>query len=241
MHLKALAAILAATCGLAACQTLEDRNPPQFPTDPSERFPVELRLGQHALEIYPVANNNLDRKQVEDILDYVRAYRQSGRTDITVSIPTELDGRVSPVIGAHTKMVMQVLARAGVDRRFVRGASYLPSRPGSVNPIRLSYGGPKASVANQCGLWPDDLGFAGLEANIDNLPYWNQGCAVNSNFAAQLADPLDVVRPNRADGPDVARGTSKIAKNRNGEDPSTRWQGKAEGVAGGVNSGGGGR
>ena len=57
----------------------------------------------------------------------------------------------------------------------------------------------------------------------------------------QLADPLDVVRPNRADGPDVARGTSKIAKNRNGEDPSTRWQGKAEGVAGGVNSGGGGR
>jgi pilus assembly protein CpaD len=238
VKLKVLASVLAATCGLAACQTIEDSNPPQFPHDPGERFPIELRLGQNVLEVYPVANNRIDTRQLNAIIDYVRVYRQSGRTDITISVPTELDGRVSPVVGAQTKMVMEVLARGGIDRRFIRGSSYLPSQTGAVNPIRLSYGGPKATVANQCGLWPDDLGFAGFESNIDNLPYWNQGCAVNTNFAAQIANPLDVVRPQRADPPDVARGTAKISKNRNSEDPSTKWSGKAEGVAGGVNSGG---
>lgn len=237
MHLKVLATILAASCGLAACQTLEDTNPPQYPSDPSERFPIELRLGQHELEVYPTANFQLDRRQVQDLDDFVRAYRKSGRTDLTVAVPTEPDGRVSPVIGANTKMVLQVLARDGVPKNFVRGSSYLPSRAGALNPIRLSYGGPKAAVANQCGLWPDDLGFASLETNVDNLPYWNQGCAVNANMAAQIADPMDVARSARAEGPDVARGTAKISKNRNSEDPSTKW-GKTEGVAGAVNSGG---
>jgi pilus assembly protein CpaD len=238
---KSILTILLTGVALAGCQTLEENNPAQFPSDPGERFPIELRKGVVELPVYPALNNRLDPEVVREIVDFVRAYRQSGRTDITVSVPSEPDGRVSPVVGAQTKMILEVLARGGIDRRFVRGSSYLPSRPNAINPIRLTYGGLRAGVANQCGLWPDDLGFASIDANIDNLPYWNQGCAVNSNIAAQLADPLDVVRPNRAEGPDVARGTAKIAKNRNGEDPSTRWQGKAEGVAGGINSGGGGR
>ncbi len=96
MHLKLVATVIAASCGLAACQTLEDRNPPQFPTDPNGRFPIELRLGENTLEVYPVANNQIDRKQAQDILDYVRVYRATGRTDITVTVPTELDGRVNP-------------------------------------------------------------------------------------------------------------------------------------------------
>lgn len=237
MNLKVIATVIAASCGLTACQSIEDRNPAQYPSDPGERFPIELRQGQNLLEVYPASNHRLDRKQVADIYDYVRAYRDSGRTDITIAVPTELDGQVNPVAAAQTKMVMDLLARGGIDRRFIRGSSYLPSRPGAINPIRLSYGGPRAAVANQCGLWPDDLGFAGYEANIDNLPYWNQGCAVNSNVAAQLADPLDIVRANRPEGPDVARGAAKIAKNRNSEDPSTKWQTKAEGVSGGSSSG----
>lgn len=241
MSLKLTATLLLTGIALAGCQTLEDTNPAQFPTDPGERFPIELRKGVVELPVYPALNNRLDPEQVREIVDFVRAYRQSGRTDITIAVPTEPDGRVSPVIAAQTRMVMDVLARGGIGRQFVRGASYLPSQPGAVSPIRLTYGGVRAGVANQCGLWPDDLGFASLNANIDNLPYWNQGCAVNSNIAAQLADPLDIARPHRAEGPDVARGTAKISKNRNGEDPSTRWQNKAEGVAGGINSGGGGR
>ena len=54
----------------------------------------------------------------------------------------------------------------------------------------------KATVADQCGQWPRDLAIgSGADADWSNKPYWNFGCAYQSAFAAQVADPRDLVAP----------------------------------------------
>jgi pilus assembly protein CpaD len=57
----------------------------------------------------------------------------------------------------------------------------------------------QAKVGGRCGLWPQDLGVSDPKFNAGNDPYWNLGCAMQSNVASQVADPLDLVR-GRSEG-----------------------------------------
>jgi pilus assembly protein CpaD len=92
------------------------------------------------------------------------------------------------------------------------------------SPIRLSFQRLQAKVADRCGLWPQDLGVSDAAFNLKNEPYWNYGCSVQANVAAQVADPVDLVRGRPETPPDTARRMQNIDKIRSGADPSTQYR-----------------
>jgi pilus assembly protein CpaD len=91
-------------------------------------------------------------------------------------------------------------------------------------PIRLSFKRLQAKVAGRCGLWPQDLGVSDVGFNARNEPYWNHGCAMQSNVAAQVADPVDLVRGRQEGRVDTIRRMGNIEKLRQAQDPSTEWK-----------------
>jgi pilus assembly protein CpaD len=89
--------------------------------------------------------------------------------------------------------------------------------------VRLSFQRLQATVASKCGLWPQDLASGSSTDTWQNRPYHNLGCAYQTMMAAQVANPIDLVRP-RAEGMiDVKKRTSDIEALRKNEDPSTKW------------------
>ena len=57
-----------------------------------------------------------------------------------------------------------------------------------------------------------------------NRPYYNLGCSYQTMMAAQVADPIDLVRP-RGEGPsDSVKRTKDIEALRKDQDPSTNWR-----------------
>ena len=82
----------------------------------------------------------------------------------------------------------------------------------------------QAKVGTRCGLWPQDLGVSNAKFNANNEPYWNLGCAMQSNVAAQVADPVDLVRGRSEGRVDTVRRMENIKKLRDGQDPSTSYR-----------------
>jgi pilus assembly protein CpaD len=82
----------------------------------------------------------------------------------------------------------------------------------------------EAKVTSQCGLWPRDLGVSDPGYSLSNEPSWNLGCATQANVAAQVADPIDLVRGRPEGRIDTVRRTQDIGKLREGKDPSTQWR-----------------
>ena len=133
-------------------------------------------------------------------------------------MPPALPGGPSPV-----EPVRNALYSAGAHVRTIV-ASY-PAGPNLVAPVRLSFLGLKASVADRCGQWPRDLAIgSGVDADWSNKPYWNFGCAYQSAFAAQVADPRDLVAPQGETPADTVMRTRAIEILRKGEDPGTNWK-----------------
>src|SRR5215204_321798 len=101
--------------------------------------------------------------------------------------------------------------------------------PAPASPIRLSFQRLKAKVAGKCGLWPHDLGVSNMSADLNNGPYWNQGCALQSNVATQVADPVDLVRGRQEGRIDTLRRSKDIENLRQGKDPSTQYRSDEKG------------
>lgn len=64
------------------------------------------------------------------------------------------------------------------------------------------------AVTNSCGQWPEDL----ADNAFDNKNYYNFGCSQQSNLAAQIANPTDLVSP-RAQTPIDAQQRGTIIGN----------------------------
>ena len=116
------------------------------------------------------------------------------------------------------------MAGAGVGGSQLAVSSYEPLDPALASPVRLTFHRLQAKVASKCGQWPQDLGGSDIEFNAANEPYWNLGCATQANLAAQVADPLDLVRGRPEGGSDAIRRTKNIENLRQGKDPSTVYR-----------------
>lgn len=69
-----------------------------------------------------------------------------------------------------------------------------------------------------------------LTSTAQNRPRANFGCAVTANFAAQLANPADLVRPRDMEPADAARRAEVLDKYRRGEPTSTQADEQAKGA-----------
>lgn len=213
--------LIAAALGvtLSACATDKvTQTGSVYPYDYRDRHPIVLTDKPKNLDIF-TRGLALDARQIDDVKTFAAEYRSRGKGVLTVQVP-----KGDPSAHRTLDSVRHALSQGGLSGRSVSVTSYEPTDPNLAAPIRLTYRQMEAAVDSQCGLWPQDLGVSNVGFNMRNEPYWNLGCATQSNFAAQIADPVDLVRGRTGGGVDPVRRTNNIVKLRDGQDPSTNYR-----------------
>lgn len=203
---------------LAGCGTTERMVVSSIPLDDYRvRHPIVLAEEPRTLQILvEPETGRFDRHSAMQLREFAGLYRKFGRGPITIMPPAF--PRATPPV----EPVRNALYSAGAHARII--VTPYPAGPNLVAPVRLSFLGLKASVADQCGQWPRDLASGSSVSGWDNKPYWNFGCAYQSAFAAQVADPRDLVAPQGETPADTAMRTRAIESLRNGQDPGTNWK-----------------
>ncbi len=189
--------------------------------DYRNRHPIVLAEAAQKLDIFPAPElRGLDRRTFAQVAEYGRNYHSNGQGPIQVFVPTGPGG-------GTTRSTIQSIRRA-----LAAGGAYAPLQittypvvnGGLASPLRLSFYGLKAKVADPCGQWPTDLASGGGLQGWDNKPYWNYGCAYQNMIAEQVADPRDLVGPRAEDPADTEMRANAIGSIRKGTDPVTDWK-----------------
>jgi pilus assembly protein CpaD len=221
--LGSLALVLMTGTMLAACAGKGDTTASVTPIDVRERHPIVLRDAPRSLDVFVGrAGGSLDPRQAEDVLEFAKEYRRSGRGGLVAQVPSGARREMA----AHDTLngVRAALARGGVAPGSLSVTTYPGADPNLASPIRLTFASLQAVLPHSCGQWPKDLGVSDFKESTSNEPYWNFGCATQATFAAQVADPIDLVRARSEGRPDIVKRMGAIAKIRDGKDPSTQYR-----------------
>jgi pilus assembly protein CpaD len=222
---RTLAAVTALAALLGACRS--DRvatTGSLYPVDHKTRHPIVLADGSRQLDVFVTGTGHLDPRQTADVDAFILEFRRYGRGTLILDLPRG----VAPALGAAVERtaasVRRIAAEGGIPPGRIVVESYGVNNPSLSAPLRLSFQRMEAKVGGACGAWPQDLGVSDPSFNGRNEPYWNLGCATQSNVAAQIADPIDLVRGRPEGRIDTVRRTQDIGKVRDGKDPSISWK-----------------
>ena len=219
---------LACACALAALAGACKAEPPVTgaigPTDYRARHPIVLADGTRSLDVFPTGPGHLDPRQGADVDAFMLEYRRYGRGGMLMEVPRGLPPARA---GATERTAGHILQRAGQDgvaRGDIVANPYPVAAPELAAPIRLSFQRMQAKVADACGTWPRDVGASDFALDNSNRPFWNFGCSTQSMVAAQVADPVDLVRGRPEGRIDSVKRIRDVGQLREGKDPSTQWR-----------------
>ena len=219
----AAAALVAALLGACRADRVETTGS-TYPIDVRTRHPIVLGDAERSLDVFPTGIGHLDPRQAADIEAFLVEYRRYGRGTLALELPRG----VAPGLAGPVERTGAAIRRLGAEMGVPAGAwavgGYPVANAGLASPVRLSFQRMQARVADKCGLWPRDLGVSDVRADWSNEPHWNLGCATQANVAAQIADPIDLVRGRPEGRIDTVRRTKDIGELREGKDPSTQWR-----------------
>jgi pilus assembly protein CpaD len=193
-------------------------------SDYRARHPIVLADGTRSLDVFPTGPGHLDPRQASDIDAFMLEYRRYGRGGILMEVPQGLPPAQAAAVARTAAAVSRRGAEDGVGTHEFAQSPYPVAAPGLAAPIRLSFQRMQAKVADQCGLWPQDLGTSNFASDYSNRPSWNLGCATQATLAAQVADPVDLVRGRPEGRIDTVKRVRDIGQLREGKDPSTTWR-----------------
>jgi pilus assembly protein CpaD len=218
-RLVAASAVSAALSACAADRVVTGSVPTH---DYRQRHPIVLAESAHTLDVFVTGQAGLDGRQRDDIRAFAAEYRRSGQGAILAQVPAGTRGDA----GAHATMarINAEFAAAGLPAGTIAVSAYPVLDPLVAAPVRLTFARLTAKVTSPCGVWPRDLGVSDPRERMRNDTYWNFGCAMQSNVASQVADPVDLVRPRAEGHPDPIRRSKVIDAVREGKDPSTQWR-----------------
>ncbi|MGV1863782.1 MULTISPECIES: CpaD family pilus assembly protein [Rhizobium] len=200
---------------LAGCANHDDMTTGSVHDDYRQRHPIVLTQAEHNVDI-PVAAS--DRRLTQGTRDMIRGFAQDYKAHATgtVEIMTPQGAMNSQAIADVRHQVRQELVASGIPSRRIADSFYPAGGAGDAAPIRLHFMATTA-VTNACGQWPEDL----ADKPFDNQNYYNFGCASQSNLAAQVANPTDLVAP-RAQTPIDAEQRGKVIESyRSGSTPTS--------------------
>ncbi len=217
-----LLAVLAAALALGACAK-GALTAGGAPFDTRERHPIVLRDAPRSLDVFVGrAGGGLDPRQADDVARFGQDYRRSGRGGLVAEVPT---GTGRELAARDTlEGIRRSLAQAGVSQGALQVRTYPVVDPGLASPIRLTYASLQAGLPHACGQWPEDAGVSSYKTDASNQPLWNLGCSTQANLAAQVADPLDLVRARSEGRLATQKRMEAIRKLREGKDPSTEYR-----------------
>ena len=215
--------VLGGLLGGCAKRTAEADTLAYGPDDVRERHPIVLRDAPRSLDVFVGRSGGaLDARQAEDVASFAREFRRSGKGGLVAEVPT--GARRDRAAHDTLNGIRAALSRGGVSPGILSVRSYPIQDPGLASPIRLTFASLQASVPHSCGQWPTDLGSSDFKYSSSNAPYWNLGCASQATLAAQVADPIDLVRSRDEGHPDMVKRMGAIGKIRQGQDPSTLYR-----------------
>ncbi|MEI9990715.1 MAG: CpaD family pilus assembly protein [Rhizomicrobium sp.] len=198
--LKAMA--LLAVLAAGSCANPLSSYDPNLTDDPAINHPILVQPNYHAIRLpFSAPQAGLMPDDTQHFDAFVAAYLQHGNGAISISAPE--GGQSQYAISYFAER----LASAGVPReRILVGTA--ASNDGKVE---LGYIGYDATTA-PCGNFPDNLGNTAENKISPNL-----GCAIQHNFAAQIADPRDLVAPEPMGPGDAARRATVYGNYKDGK------------------------
>ena len=215
---RAVAAAALAAMGLSACATAEHGSErPSASLTPTEQYSVQVKESpdQVALTAHP---DGLSLTQRTALVSLVSRWRGSpGAGDFAVQTPAG-DRDVAARVGGD---VVAALHAMGVPADRIRSGDY--AGPAGA-PVLASYSRLEAEGPDCRGGWDN------LTSTKSNKPSSHFGCAITANFAAQIADPRDLLGPAPTGPSDAGRRGIVLGKYRNGDVTSTPRDEQAAGA-----------
>ncbi|WP_407520048.1 CpaD family pilus assembly protein [Methylobacterium oryzisoli] len=199
-----------------------------LPTTVEGRHPIVLADTPRNLDVFVTGLGHVDPRQADDVDAFLLEYRRYGRGVLVLEVPrgSQVAG---PAVARTASLLRERAVSRGIAAREIVVAPYPVANPSVAAPVRMSFQRMQAKVAGACGLWPHDLGVSDPGVNFRNAPHWNLGCAMQSNVASQVADPVDLVRGRQEGRIDTVTRTRDLQDLRTNKDPSTTW--KQDGTA----------
>jgi len=184
--------------------------------DPTQRHPIMVSQQPSTLSLRIARGSyGLNPQQRADVLDFADRYRaaDAGNSRLVISAP---GGAANEVASMHAVDEIRSLL---FDRGFAESAVVVEAYHAEgekTPPVRVSYLRYVAE-APQCGVWPTNLAD-----ERQNLPYPNLGCATQRNFAAQIANPADLLGPRNETARDSRRRDVVFDKYIRGDSSATK-------------------
>jgi pilus assembly protein CpaD len=191
---------------------------PPTPTDWRVNHPITISEMLTTMDI-PVGleTRYLPRGMEDNIRGFAAAFMDSGSNEIAIVLPTGSPNAYSAA--ALSGQIEDILADTGIFLGQIHYRTYSAQAGGADAPIRLAYAEISASVA-ECGNWTENLA-----RNFNNDNYENFGCATQSNLAAMISNPLDLLYPRMMTPPNAARRGTVLQDYQAGQGTATNYEG----------------
>jgi len=174
------------------------------------RHPIVLQEAPQTLDI-PVGmrTSRLNTVQQQQIAGFAREAGKRGDGEIQILVPS---GSANESTANYmASKIRRIVHRAGIPGDSVGIEAYAVADPRAVAPIRLAYTGIRATV-HQCGTWPDNV-----SGDLKNSDYYEFGCSSQSNLAAMISNPTDLLQPRAMTPASAARRSATLGKYEKGE------------------------
>lgn len=210
--------LLAPMVMLAACATTKhaDTTAAPLPPLPTDQYPLtaEAQTRSVSFRINAGGLSDNQRRALDQVADDASWTRGDA---VDVRIITAND----PGAVAAGRRIGDYLAGHDVPVESLNQAS-APEQPADIVTVNVTYSRAVIYACNQS--WEN------LTATARNETYANFGCALNSNLAAQIADPRDIGRAASRTPADSLRKSDILTKYRKGEVTSSAKDEQAQGT-----------
>lgn len=210
---KSTIALALCTTVLAGCATKTDSvTVGAIPDDYRTKHPIVVTQKEQTLDIAVASGvRKLDRASLSNIEAFSNAFASSGSGIIVILEPAGSANSQSAI--KVRDEVIRAIKQGGVARHQIGIQTYDASQHGPAAPIRLSYHAVSAEVG-KCGNWFEDLAH-----NPENRNYHDFGCSTQSNLAAMIANPNDLMGPRASSPIDAIQRAGVIERYQEGSNP----------------------
>ena len=199
------------TVALAGCA--KDINPFEttgsVPDDYRVNHPIAIEEVVETLDV-PVGlyTNRLNQTFKATVAGFAQKFMQSGSAVIAVVAPS---GSPNQQVAAGIAVEIEdVLRQSGIAEGAIDYRVYQAGSDERNAPIRIAFSRIGAHAA-PCGPWPDQVAV-----HDQNRHYFIFGCASQTNIAAIVQNPLDLLYPRGLTPADAARRADVLEKYRTG-------------------------
>lgn len=164
----------------------------------AERYPIRVAEAPVKMNVN-AKSGSLRAEQMNSVIGFAQDARNNATSRVIVRYASG-----SSNAHAVAQQTVQILADQGIPRSMIATGSYR----GSGAMVTLSFHR-KVAVTTECGDWSENLA-----STMANTQYPNQGCAIQQNIAAMVANPEDFETP-RSMSPATGASRSTAMKKYN--------------------------